>query len=212
MTGKSVNYVLAGLIGIELMMAVLNLWLTPSVTITGLLALDEEATLPTWFSSSQLLLMAITAFVISQRECAKRWIWYALAGLFGYLSLDETATIHERFGAAITKQFAWTLWGDYSWLIVFAPLIAGGAGLLLYGAWKTLRTDQKALTLAVCGVGLWIAAIGLEMAVKYLASVSAVPSPAFIPVIEEFCEMCGATLLWAAMLRRLRLLTAAGEA
>ncbi len=85
--------------------------------------MDREANLPTWFSSSLLLLSAALLALIAGDRAARRApgsrIWWALAALFVCLSVDEAASIHERLllprawlgGAADWRGVTWMLPG-----------------------------------------------------------------------------------------------------
>jgi hypothetical protein len=77
-------------------------------TLLGLslqLDLGAESNIPTWYSSSALLLSAILLGVIgfankrASNPHASHWL--GLAAIFFYLSLDEAAIIHERTGSLI---------------------------------------------------------------------------------------------------------------
>jgi len=76
----------------------------PFPQITQLLNLDEEANLPAWYSSMQLLLvagsLAIFAFNRFDRKNRQSWALIGWPLIFVLLSLDETAGIHERLGLA----------------------------------------------------------------------------------------------------------------
>jgi len=71
--------------------------------IVTLLSLSEEANIPTWYSS--MLLFACAAVLASiatlVRASGGRMVkqWGALAAVFAYMSLDETAQIHERLNS-----------------------------------------------------------------------------------------------------------------
>jgi len=63
------------------------------------LNLDEENNIPTWYSSSALLLSALLLAVIGLANKRRRdpyaFQWLGLAAIFLYLSLDEAASLHE---------------------------------------------------------------------------------------------------------------------
>jgi hypothetical protein len=65
----------------------------------GLFNLDWEATIPAWFSSMLLLLCAVLLAAIAWEARAAEHpfatSWAVLSGIFLYLSVDETAGIHE---------------------------------------------------------------------------------------------------------------------
>lgn len=63
------------------------------------LNLDSENNIPTWYSSSTLLLSALLLAVIGLANKRKNdpfaFQWLGLAAIFLYLSLDEAASLHE---------------------------------------------------------------------------------------------------------------------
>jgi hypothetical protein len=63
------------------------------------LNLNNENNIPTWYSSSALLLSAMLLTVIGlakkQGDNPYAFHWLGLAGIFFYLSLDEAASLHE---------------------------------------------------------------------------------------------------------------------
>ena len=62
--------------------------------------LSYEQNLPTWYSSSLLLLCAVCLLLIAldkfRQQADFRYRWLILSLLFFYISLDETATLHEH--------------------------------------------------------------------------------------------------------------------
>ncbi len=68
---------------------------------------DEEDSLPTWYSATALLLL------ISRRKRIDRdpWVryWYGLTLAFAALSMDEIAGLHETLNSLI--DFSWTIPG-----------------------------------------------------------------------------------------------------
>ncbi|NNM29596.1 MAG: hypothetical protein HKO57_08740, partial [Akkermansiaceae bacterium] len=73
---------------------------SPHNYFTVFFSLSYEENLPTWYSSSILLicagLLAAIAIVLRRKEGTVKRHWWILCALFVYVSLDETATIHEH--------------------------------------------------------------------------------------------------------------------
>ncbi len=195
------------LIGFEVVLVALNLWPTPSVTINRFVDLDGESALPTWFSSMQLMLIALTGVMIRKQASVRarsKWTWPALIALFTYLSIDETATVHESFGAAACKQFGLWIWNDHSWMIMFAPLILIGLSILVWAAFREFRGHRSSFRLLLSGTAIWLAALSCEVAQVYFKTVARPSGSGLAIVFEEFAEMLGATLMWCALLLKLR--------
>ena len=70
--------------------------------LVAFLSLSWEANLPTWAASSLLLICAALLWAIArkakQTEDKAYRHWYALSAIFAYISLDETAQLHENLG------------------------------------------------------------------------------------------------------------------
>src|SRR5687767_12059243 len=70
--------------------------------LTRLTYLNGEATIPAWFSSIALLMVALVLAVIGTTKHrtgdGTGWYWTTLAFGFIYLSMDEAAAIHELWG------------------------------------------------------------------------------------------------------------------
>jgi hypothetical protein len=190
------------LFSFEAALVLLNILPTPSVTINRWVYLDDESNLPTWFSSAQLLLTSLTCLLAWKIDFVSGWKrlgWLCMAAMFGYLSVDETSTLHERFGAAATKQFEWTVWGDAFWLLVFSPFALLAIFLILSVIWTKLRSDRTAFMLALAALSMWICSLGLESLVKWISWAGVAEADILNKVsmlCEEFFEMSGATLFW----------------
>ena len=74
---------------------------------------DEEPTVPTWYSSAALLLASYLLFFIAGHERrvgskdAAHWLGLAIG--FAWLSLDEIAALHEVLNTFIDVE--WTIYG-----------------------------------------------------------------------------------------------------
>jgi hypothetical protein len=98
------------------------------------LSVNEENNLPTWYSSSALLLSAMLLAVIglaNKREDNLYTLhWLGLAAIFLYLSLDEAASLHEYSASSLMPMletigyfhgflyFSWVIFGAIFVLIV----------------------------------------------------------------------------------------------
>jgi hypothetical protein len=93
--------------------------------------LEEEANIPTWYSSAALLLCAGLLAVIgaAKKESGDRYAgrWYGLSFIFLLMSVDESATLHEKIGTAISKLF------DTGGLLYYAWVIPAAAFLVVFG-------------------------------------------------------------------------------
>ena len=168
--------------------------------------IGTESNLPTWYASSQLLLIGLLLIPLVYRDVQVQrkstWPILLLPAFFLLLSLDEAAMLHEQVGNAIAGGYG--LGADLitgPWMLVMAPLY----GLL---AWFTLRAAKPYLkgrpgivALALAGGALFaLSAVGLEYAAN-LAGAEAVQVRQVLSLFEEVGEMAGATtLLWSVTL------------
>ena len=174
---------------------------------TRFLDVVVEGTLPTWYSSGLLLIAAALVWHVLRIEKSRgtRRLWY-LRGLvagFVYLSIDETAAIHEQFtnivqGAVEVRSSAL----QYSWVLVAIPLVVAAG--LAYGNWiRRLPTNVRSLVI-VGGIVFIMGGIGLEMASSLLQfGLGSEQLAALAGHGEELLEMLGVIVFIEAMMRYL---------
>jgi hypothetical protein len=169
---------------------------------------DAEANVPTWFSSTQLLLSALALGLIAAAAWRQRrpyaWHWTALAALFAALSLDEAAAIHEitvapvaralRLGGALTNT-AWVIPA----VVVLVLLGVASRRFVRDLRPATRRRALVALAVAVAG------AVGMELLGGYYSHRHGYENLpyAMIATVEELLEMLGGALFVHAWLSHL---------
>ena len=170
------------------------------------LDVNQESSLPTWYSIVQL---ATAAGLLSLIAAAKRrkgdrfaWYWLVLSLGFFYLSLDEGAVLHERterymsqlvasLGAAL--HFAWVLLAGsaaVTALVLFIPFLRSLP--------PTFR--RRFLFAGICFLG---GALGVESTAGWLYGDSAnmrTLGERLLQGLEEGMEMSGIALFIAALL------------
>lgn len=178
--------------------------------------LDREHNLPSWFSGTQLFLLAVAALDIADRERRMRLrtapgpgVWRVIALVFAYLSLDEIAVLHERYFREEVRGFFGfgSVWVSIlPWQIVLGPFLAAFAALLLAVFVTRFTPDPALWRPSVGGLCCWAGAVLTEGLAK----------PLFIRLgvyrsevaLEESLELVGATLLLLAIARYGRNVTA----
>ena len=165
----------------------------------------EEKNLPSWFSSIQLALAALLVTSIAVRKFeardGQRFMWALLAIGFWYLSLDETASLHEYWAPNSGKFDITRGLFTYRWVMVGLPVIAA-VGLLFS---RFVFSLPKRTRNAVIGTGMlyvW-SAVGVEMLQALYHSTYRVQGFVFqmITVVEETGEMVAIALFIVAMMR-----------
>jgi len=167
--------------------------------------MDHEINLPTWFSSSLLLVSALLLGAIGSVKRSERepfaWHWLVLAATFAYLSLDETANLHEmlivpirrRLGLGGVLYFAWVLPGAVA-------VAAFGLAFVRFLRHLDPAARRGMLYAAVVYVG---GALGMELIGGAMADSHGFESIRYITVMmaEEALEMLGLIIFITTLLR-----------
>lgn len=155
---------------------------------------DEEESIPTWFSSSLLLLTSVVLFLIAslsrQTKDQNTKYWTGLALGFGFMSVDEIAGFHETLNTI--TDFSWALPG----IVVVA--IVGVA----YLKFLTSLPPAIAIRFMMSGAVFVGGAIGVELATEPYLYDDALDTMAYnlwTPV-EEGMEMGGVIMFLSALL------------
>lgn len=182
---------------------------SPSPILHALVDLDGEGNLPTWFSSFQLALIALSLGFLALQprrigETSRRF-WGLLAAGFLFWSLDETAMLHERVTALLGARYVDWLPGYLlkHWFLLVALLatLLLALRLLWSDLMKLWRAARRECGLALCGLLIaFLGGAGLETVGYKLFQGSVNPFLYQTEVcLEEFFEMLGASfLLYAA--------------
>lgn len=156
------------LIGVAVLLRALYAVPWPWETVRRWFDLDAEHAIPVWVASMQLAAAAAAAGYCGwaeRRRGRSGWGWWVLIGAaFGYLSLDETAQLHEPIGAWFGERLSITVFRNeaYAWLLAFMPAIVFGSFGLGVFLWKRLRRHPQALAWAGAGFLCWLGALGCE--------------------------------------------------
>ncbi|HEX8692862.1 MAG TPA: hypothetical protein VF746_10610 [Longimicrobium sp.] len=161
----------------------------------ALFDLDAEQSVPAWFSSLQLF-AAGAVFLVGAREGrtsrpALSRLLFLLGLGFLFLSLDEAASLHERFDAA----------GRGAWLAAYALIAAAALPVFLYFTLPGLREllyrhRRESLWLAAGVVTMFAGGVAIELVGHLFLHGAATPAFRAIEVgVEELFEMAGCTLV-----------------
>ena len=165
--------------------------------IQQLFDLDEEQSVPNWYSSAALGFAALLAALIATRSRRERTNapthWRAMAWILLYMSFDEVAGIHETVNSL----------SPISWTIPFGLLaLAVGAWLLPW----VLRLPAATRTgIIVSGVVYVAGAVGIELVTSQFFDESNKRQLdyAFYTIAEEGMEMLGVVWLIRTLLRHM---------
>jgi hypothetical protein len=158
--------------------------------------LDTEGNIPTWYSSTLLLLCSGLMFLIAnlQDVTSQQRYWLGLAIVFLILSLDEAAAIHEHLNGPVRSLLNSEDYLYFAWVIPGIFFV----GLLGVIYWRfLLEFPAKLRNFSIVAAIMYITgAIGFEIPGSYFYRASGLNSYTFIAVstIEELLEMGGIIL------------------
>ncbi len=165
---------------------------------------DGEGNIPTWYSAALLLIccLLLSAIASVHRHNRLGFVahWLTLSLVFLYLSLDETAQLHELSIPPIRSAFRTTGLLYYGW-IVPAGICVALLVLSYRGFLRNLPTRTRHLFL-LAGAVFVGGAIGVEALSGLQASVHGEESLIYHAIItgEEFLEMSGLVLFIYALM------------
>lgn len=170
--------------------------------------LDGEGNLPTWFSSAQLLTIALTLWAANRfrgdKPMPSRLFLNLLAAGFLLLSIDETAQIHEAITGLIGTRYAdWLplLLSTHKEIDMLA--LVGICGVIKYfypdarAAWKGSRRE---CLMVMMGMGVTLLGGSVLEAIGYRWLQKGSLAYKIEVTGEEYMEMLGETLILYASL------------
>lgn len=164
--------------------------------------LNRESNIPSWYSSVTLLLCA---FLLANIASLKKgfpysYHWKALSFIFVYLSVDESAELHERWNY-LMKPFI------HSSGVLYAPWVVPGAifvviVLISYIKFLSHLPRQIKWLFLLAGTVYVGGAVGMELLEGYLLGDSGIETFVYqmVVVLEEFSEMFGIIIFIYALL------------
>ena len=173
------------------------------LSIHKLFDLDEESTVPTWFSSAQLFLIGILFLFSPQWPQRHRIVtpgFLLLVGIgFIFLSMDETATFHEKV-TGVLKPVEWMprFKGNHG---IWIPVYFSIAVVLVIIGSRTIYSMFKAYPRQVIIIfsGLTVLLIGVVVmeiiSYYYLRGTESTLLYKAEVALEEFFEMAGASIV-----------------
>lgn len=199
-----VTRALAGIAAVLVTLGILSSVVTHALgrpTVFGLVPLfdlDLENTVPAFFSALLLVAIAVCLFLVGRTtardDSRARRTWYAMAGVAGFMAVDEAASIHELLirptGAVLGNEgvlhFAWIIPGAVVVLLV----------TLLFGRFvaRLPRATRRILIASALIYGT--AVLGIEALGGAWASANGMDNPTYdaIVTLEESLELAALLL------------------
>jgi hypothetical protein len=163
--------------------------------VVGLFNLNNEVSIPTWFSQIILFLSAVILFAISISVNSWKKYWKYLGFIFIYLSVDEGAAIHELTVFPM-RDLLNIQYGPlyYTWVVLFGALFL--ILVLIYFKFYLNLPRRTQAILLLSAVIFISGAIGMEMVGSNIAARTGEISKgySFATAAEEYFEMMGVTL------------------
>jgi hypothetical protein len=165
--------------------------------------LDDERSIPTWYSSLLLIGCAVLLLTISRLVNRTGGVdltrWTALSGVFAYLAFDEAVSIHERVSEPLRDTLGLTGAFHYSWVIPAAVLLAAFGLYMLPFMFRLSR--RTAVLFAIAGAVFVSGALGMELVSGIIVSQAGteVASYQIVVTIEESLEIIGTTIFFVTL-------------
>lgn len=173
---------------------------------------NSEANIPTWYSSSTLLICSLLLALIASAKKIEgdRYVrhWGVLSFIFLFLSLDESASIHEMANKLRPLlQVSGFLY--FAWVIPYAAIVL--IFVLAYLRFLLALPAKTRLLFLLAGSLYVGGAIGIELVeARYVSfyGESIIGQDmmfAVMTIVEEFLEMLGIVVFIYALLSYIRL-------
>ncbi len=144
------------LVVILLLLDLLAYFYYPKTVFGDIFLATREQTPLTWISSLALLFIALSAFSVYLHK--KQKIWYFLAIIFFFFSMDDATYFHERVsGFFVDNTSALGFFPSYVWTIIYFPLLMFSLAAFLWLIWKdALKKNKKTIIIALLVLGFAI--------------------------------------------------------
>ena len=107
----------------------------PNTLLSDLFTATREQTPLTWLSALAFFFIGLASLSIYYQGRSR--IWYFLATLFFFFSLDDAVYFHERISGYIQNHSAWfDFFPSYIWVVIYFPMMAFGLGALFFLLWR----------------------------------------------------------------------------
>ena len=183
-------------------------WRLPHIdALVPFLSLSYEHNVPTWFSSVLLFCCALALGTIARSPGpGRRAHWAVLGFIFLFMSLDETAQLHEHLGLLLEGRGVLY----FSWVIPAALAVAVG-GLAFLPFLRALPSRRRNQFMAA-GVTYVAGALLMELPLGWWTERAGNDNLTYAAIdhLEELLEMLGASLFLAALVEQLQPEPAAG--
>jgi len=145
----------------------------PFLQITQLVNLGWEGNLSTWYSSFLFIIAAFFSYQCAEasgRDFNLKHFWKIAAFVFLFMSCDETAQLHEKFGFFINNHLIHSKTFAFSpWPIFLGPFIII---FFIFFIWQIrihFKSSKKAIFFLIAGIFIFLlSAVIFELTINFL--------------------------------------------
>ena len=164
--------------------------------LAALFELDNENNIPTWYSSVLLLLSAVLlALTAHAQPAASPWTryWWGLSLIFLLLSVDEAASLHEKFNRPVRELLDMGASVHFAWVVPASLMLL--VLVMGYARWL-FSLPPRSRNLALISASLYVGgAVGFELVGGLLTDrIAGGFGYLLVSTVEETLEMCGAVV------------------
>lgn len=167
--------------------------------------LNREANIPTWFASLLLTLNAFILAIIAMRTKAQQGPyytqWFVLAAIFLYLSIDESALLHEMTEKPVRRVLHVSGYLYFAWII---PAVCCLIVLGVYIRRFLFELPKNTRWLFLIGGAVFVSgAVGMEaIGSNIFSTTKGQKTMAYnvLATVEEAFEMLGLLIFFYALL------------
>ncbi len=161
-------------------------------------SVDQEANIPTWFTSGIALYLAMTAAmiasVVKSQGSKQSWAWRGISIMAIYIALDEVAGFHELAIEPIRDTWEISPWLYQAWVI---PAMLGVVFIgIIYSRFLWKLPIYTKIYLCLGSLTYITGAIGVEAIGGFVLTTQGL-SDWYVQLshIEEFLEMMGLIII-----------------
>lgn len=174
----------------------------------GMFDLDQEGNVTTFYASASLLfsgvLLGVIATAKKKQQSREFAYWLFLSAIFVFLSIDESASLHERLIRPVRELFSTTGIFYYAWVIPYGGLVILMGGIYMRFVLSLPR--KTGLLFILAGAVFLTGAIGGEFIGGFWYESYGVDNIAYaiITMFEESFEMIGIVIFIYGLLQYLK--------
>ena len=146
------------LVAILLLADLITFFYYPNTALGDIFLATREQTPLTWLSALAMFFIALSCFSVYLER--KKKIWYFLAVIFFFFSLDDAVYLHERLsGFFQDSTVILSSFPTYIWVVLYFPLLIFALGALVRLVWRDASDENKKpiiIALLILGIAIFL--------------------------------------------------------